>query len=112
MHCGRAVGEHQEEAAAGGGGVLEAERLSGLGPRSLRLASNRCWDGESLDGGTSPVQVLFSDEFDCLGSAQLLKALNRGPCGFDQLLDSSLRRLRGDDGLLPVPEAGAPLNAL
>jgi hypothetical protein len=112
VHCGRAVGEHQEEAPAGGGGVLETERLSGLGPHSLHLASNRCWDGESLDGGTSPVQVLFCNELDGLGSAQLSKALYRGPCGFDQLLDSSLRRLCGDDGLLPIPEAGAPLNAL
>ena len=75
MHCGRAVGEHQEEAPAGGGGVLETERLSGLGPHSLRLASNRCWDGESLDGGTSPVQVFFCDELHGLGSAQLAKAL-------------------------------------
>ena len=112
MHCGRAVGEDQEEAAVAGRRVLEAERLSGLGPHSLRLASNRCWDGESLDGGTSPVQVFFCDELHGLGSAQLSKALYRGPCGFDQLLDSSLRRLCGDDGLLPIPEAGAPLNAL
>lgn len=112
MHGGRAVGEHQEEAAAGGGGVLETERLSGLGPHSLRLASNKCWDGECLDGGISLVQVLFCNEFNGLGSAQLSKALYRRLCGFDQLLDSSLRRLRGDDGLLPIPEADAPLNAL
>ena len=112
MHGGRAVGEHQEEAAAGGREVLKVKSIPGHGPDSLRPALNGCCPCESLDGGTSPVQVLFSDEFDGLGSAQLSKALYRGRCGFDQLLDSSLRRLCGDDGLLPIPEAGAPLNAL